>query len=124
LLYVCDRSNSRIQVFKKDGTFVKEGFVHPRDGGMGTAFAIAFSADPEQRFLYMGDGTEKKIWILNRSDLSILGSFGTAGHEGGRVMNVHAIATDSRGNLYVGETVNNNRVQRFLFKGLQAAPAQ
>jgi len=124
LLYVCDRSNSRIQVFKKDGTFVKEVFIKPRDGGMGTAFTVAFSSDPEQKFLYMGDGSNKKIWILNRSDLSILSSFGAAGREGGRFMAIHAVATDSKGNLYVGETVDTNRVQRFLYKGLQAAPAQ
>jgi hypothetical protein len=123
LLYVCDRSNSRIQVFKKDGTFVKEVFVEPRDGGMGTAFAIAFSPDPEQRFLYLGDASDKKIWILNRSDLSILGAFGTPGREGGRFLAIHAMATDSKGNLYVGETIDNNRVQRFIFKGMRAVTA-
>jgi len=124
LIYVCDRSNSRIQVFKKDGTFVREGFVAPRDGGMGTAFTIAFSADPAQRFLYLGDGSNKKVWILDRNDLSILGSFGTPGREGGRFMVIHSVVTDSKGNLYVGETVDNNRVQRFLFKGLRPLPAK
>jgi sugar lactone lactonase YvrE len=119
LLYVCDRSNSRIQVFKKDGTYVKEVFVEPRDGGMGTAFTVGFSPDPEQRFLYLGDGSDKKIWILDRKSLEILGTFGTPGREGGRFMVIHSIVTDSKGNLYVGETVDNNRVQRFLYKGLK-----
>jgi DNA-binding beta-propeller fold protein YncE len=123
LLYVCDRANGRVQVFRKDGKYVREVFIAPRDGGLGTVFAIAFSADPEQRFMYVGDGSNKKIWILNRSDLSILGSFGTGGREGGRFMLIHTMVTDSQGNLYVGETIDNNRVQRFLFKGMSKSSA-
>lgn len=124
LLYVCDRANSRIQVFRKDGTFVRETFVEPKTTGFGTTFAIALSPDPEQRFVYLGDGSDKKIFILRRSDLKILGSFGTGGREGGRFMLIHAMVTDSHGNLYVGETVDNNRVQRFVFLGLSAGSAK
>jgi hypothetical protein len=121
LLYVCDRSNSRIQVFKKDGTFVREAFVEPTEVGIGTVFDIAFSPDPEQRFLYVGDGSNKKVHILRRSDMKIVGSFGRGGREGGRFGVIHALVADSHGNLYVGETVDNNRVQRFVFTGMHAS---
>ena len=121
LLYVCDRANSRVQVFKKDGTFVREGFVEPKLLGLGTSFALAFSPDKEQKYLYYGDGSDKKIWILRRSDLKVLGSFGAGGRNGGQFNLIHTMATDSKGNIYVGETIDNNRVQRFLFTGMKPA---
>jgi len=124
LIYVCDRANSRIQVFKKDGTFVSEVSLKPKTSGFGTVFAIALSPDPQQRFLYVGNGSDREIIILRRSDLKVLGTFGTGGREGGRFMLIHTIATDSKGNIYVGETVDNNRVQRFLFTGVKSAPAK
>ena len=121
LLYVCDRANSRIQVFKKDGTFVSEVYVQPTTKGIGTVYSIAFSPDPAQRFLYVGDGSNKKVHILRRSDLKILGSFGTGGRQGGEFLEIHAIATDSKGNVYVGETVDGNRLQRFILTGMKSA---
>ena len=81
------------------------------------SWAIAFS--PDQRFLYVGDGANKKVWILDRESLNVLGSFGTGGRAGGQFLIVHALVVDSRGNIYVGETVDNNRVQRFNFMGMR-----
>ena len=124
LLYTCDRANSRIQVFKKDGTFVRETFIEPRATGLGTAFTIALSPDPEQRFLYLGDGSNKKIHILRRSDMKVVGSYGTGGRGGGQFLLIHTMVVDSKGNLYVGETIDNNRVQRFNFTGLRPAAAK
>lgn len=124
LLYVCDRANSRVQVFRKNGTYVSEVFLEPKNVGIGTTFAIAFSADPQQKYLYVGDGSDKKVFILRRSDLKVLGTFGTAGREGGRFMLIHAMVTDSKGNLYVGETIDNNRVQRFNFTGMKPVSAK
>ena len=119
LVYVCDRAGNRIQVFRKDGTFVQEGIVAPRTLGFGAAFDIAFSADPDQRFLYLGDGANKKVWILRRDTLEILGSFGTGGQYAGEFAIVHALETDSQGNLYVAETVGGDRVQKFTFMGVR-----
>ena len=119
LLYVCDRANNRIQVFRKDGTFVKEGFVAPNTLGFGSLLAIAFSHDAEQRFMYVADGPNHKVWILQREDLSTVGSFGAGGRGGGQFVLPHAIGVDSQGNVYVGETVDGNRVQKFEFTGLQ-----
>jgi hypothetical protein len=117
LLYVCDRVNNRIQVFRPDGTFLKEAIVAPETRGFGAVHSIAFS--PDERFVYVGDGANKKVWILERDSLNIVGSFGSGGRAGGQVLIVHTLAVDSKGNVYVGETVDNNRVQRFNFVGLR-----
>lgn len=119
LVYVCDRRGNRVQVFHKDGTFVKEGFVAPWTRGFGAVHDIAFSADPQQRFLYVGDGANKKVWILRRDDLNVVGSFGHGGHMAGQFSIVHALAADSKGNVYVGETMAGNRVQKFKFMGMK-----
>ena len=65
LLYVCDRVNDRIQVFKPDGTFVKEVFVNKRTLGSGSAWDIAFSKDPQQKYIYLADGENDKVHILD-----------------------------------------------------------
>lgn len=118
LVYACDRNNSRIQVFRLDGSFVKEALIEPQTLS-GTVFGIAFSADPEQRFAYIPDGRNMKVWILERDSLEIIGSVGYGGHFAGGFITPHGIATDSQGNMYVGETWEGKRVQRFLYKGLR-----
>src|ERR1700730_16332686 len=64
LLYVCDRANDRIQVFKKDGTYVKESFIAKRTLGDGSVWDIAFSKDAQQKYLYLVDGANEKIYIM------------------------------------------------------------
>ncbi len=119
LVYVTDRPSNRIQVFQKDGTFVQEAVI-AASGGFGAVHAIAFSSEPGQRFLYVGDGANKKVWILRRDTLETVGSFGRGGRGGGEFLVIHALAVDADGNLYVGETINNNRVQKFRFVGMRA----
>jgi DNA-binding beta-propeller fold protein YncE len=120
LLYVCDRASNRIQVFRKDGTFVTEVQIEPRtEGASGTPDGLAFSHDPRQQFLYVADGGNERIWILRRSDLKIVGSFGHGGHDAGGFITAHAIGVDSQGNIYVGESTDGKRVQRFRYKGLR-----
>ena len=118
LLYVCDRVNDRIQVFKPDGTFVKEAFFETSTLGSGSAWDIAFSRDPEQKFIYLADGENDKVRILDRQSLQVLTSFGEGGRQPGQFYGVHSIATDSKGNLYTTETYRGQRVQRFIYKGL------
>jgi hypothetical protein len=120
LVYVCDRANHRFQVFKRDGTFVAEKVISPKTI-QGTVHDVAFSQDPEQRFLYVPDPRNSKVFILRRSDLEIVGSFGHAGHFAGGLTNGSSVAVDSHGNLYVGEGADGKRVQRFLYKGLRPA---
>jgi DNA-binding beta-propeller fold protein YncE len=118
LLYVCDRSNDRIQVFKKDGTFVKEQFIEKKTLGDGSVWDIAFSKDPEQKYIYLADGSNEKIHILDRQSLKVLTSFGNGGRQPGQFYAVHSIATDSKGNIYTTETYRGQRVQKFVYKGL------
>jgi hypothetical protein len=122
LVYVCDRTNDRIQVFQKDGSFVREGFVARRTLGSGSAWDIAFSTDPAQTFLIVNDGTNQQVWILRRDTLAVVSAFGRAGHWAGEFYGAHVMAADSRGNLFIGETYEGKRVQRFVYRGL--GPAQ
>ena len=117
-VYVADRPNNRIQVFKKDGTYVKEAFIQKRTFLNGAASGFALSADPQQRFLYMIDGANHHVWILNRETLQVIARFGQQGLFGGSLNVPHAIAVDSRGTIYVGENFDARRFQRFLYKGL------
>jgi DNA-binding beta-propeller fold protein YncE len=123
LIYVCDRPNNRIQVFQRDGRFVKEAFIAPRTLGDGAVWDIAFSRDPDQRFLYLADGKNMKVYILDRQSLEVLSSFGGGGRQPGQFFAVHSIATDSHGNIFTTETYEGKRVQKFVFKGIGRVPA-
>ena len=120
LVYVCDRPNNRLQVFKKDGTFVKEAFYAKNSKGDGAPFDVAFSKDPAQTYLYLADGNNMKIRILRRDTLEELTSFGDGGRQPGQFYAVHSIAVDSKGNLYPTETYEGKRLQKFVYKGLRA----
>src|SRR5471030_2710978 len=118
LLYVCDRVNDRIQVFKPDGTFVKEAFFNKETLGSGSVWDIAFSRDPQQKYVYLADGENDKVHVILRDTLELLTSFGEGGRQPGEFYGVHSIATDSKGNVYTTETYRGQRVQKFVFKGL------
>jgi len=118
LLYVCDRPNDRIQVFKKDGAFVKEAFIAKRTLGDGSAWDIAFSKDAQQKYIFLADGSNEKIYVMLRDSLEILTSFGDGGRQPGQFYAVHSIAADSKGNLFTTETYRGQRVQKFVYKGM------
>jgi hypothetical protein len=115
-VYVADRGNDRIQVFKTSGEFVMEKAVRPRTLRDGSAFAIGLSVDPRQRFLYLADGNNNKVWILRRTDLEIVGSFGRGGRQLGQFTRIHNLAVDSHGNIYTAEAADGRRIQRFLLR--------
>ncbi|MFC2169471.1 hypothetical protein ACFLRM_02745 [Acidobacteriota bacterium] len=119
LVYVSDRVNNRIQIFKKDGKFVKEVFIDKNTLGMGSAWDLDFSPDQNQKFLYNTDGMNQKVWVLLRKELRILGTFGRNGRYAGQFHWVHSIAVDSKGNIYTSEVDNGKRVQKFVYKGSQ-----
>jgi DNA-binding beta-propeller fold protein YncE len=112
--------NDRIQVFQKDGTFLKEGFVSKATLGAGSVWDIAFSKDPEQKYIYLADGQDAKVFILLRETLEILTSFGSGGRQPGQFYGVHNVAVDSKGNLYTTETYEGKRLQKFVYRGLGA----
>ena len=122
LVYVCDRTNDRIQVFRKDGSFVKEAFIAKNTLGSGSVWDIAFSTDPAQNYLIVNDGTNQQIWTLHRDSLQILSAFGHAGHAAGEFYGAHVMAANSKGDLFIGETYEGKRVQKFSYRGL--GPAQ
>jgi DNA-binding beta-propeller fold protein YncE len=112
-VYVCDRVNNRIQIFTKQGKFLKEFFVRKETIGMGSAYDFAFSHDEGQKYLLVADGEDNVIWIVHRSDGAIVGTFGHAGRNAGQFHHVHEIVEDSNGNLYTGEVESGRRIQKF-----------
>ena len=118
LLYVCDRPNDRIQIFKPDGSFVKEVFVATNTLGDGSVWDIAFSKDAQQKYLYLADGKNEKIYIFDRASMEILTSFGDGGRQPGQWFAVHSIAVDSKGNIFTTETYEGRRLQKFVYNGL------
>ena len=126
MVYVCDKSSNRIQVFDKTGKFVKEGFIAKNTlGGIvtgsfgaplnaaGAVWDVAFSNDPQQRFLFVADGQNKKVRVVNRDTLTEVGAFGSGGRYPGQFLAVAAVATDAQGNVYTGELHHGKRVQKF-----------
>jgi DNA-binding beta-propeller fold protein YncE len=124
LLYVCDRANDRLQVFTPDGKFVKEAFIETATLGSGSVWDLAFSSDPQQRFIYIADGENDRVHILDRASLTVLTTFGEGGRQPGEFYGVHSIATDSKGNIYTTETYRGQRVQKFTYKGLAPVTKQ
>jgi hypothetical protein len=123
LVYVCDRTNDRIQVFRKDGTYVAEKFIARQTLGSGSVWDIGFSTDAAQTFLVVNDGTNQQVYILRRDTLEVVSAFGQAGRWAGQFYGAHVLAVDSKGDVFIGETYEGKRVQKFLFKGLGAAQA-
>jgi DNA-binding beta-propeller fold protein YncE len=121
LVYVADRGNNRIQVFRLDGTFVREVFVNRTTlQSEGTVHNFALSRDPAQRYLYVADGSNKAIHILDRRSLTLLDSVGGhGGHNAREFFHLHSLASqpDSKGNLYVGEVNQGQRYYRMRFAG-------
>jgi DNA-binding beta-propeller fold protein YncE len=120
-VYVCDRVNDRVQVFTKDGKFVKEKQYFPDTRSDGSVWDLAFSRDPQQRWMYMADGANEHVYIIDRQSLEVVSHFGYGGRQPGMFFGVHSIATDSKGNIYTTETYTGKRLQKFVYKGMGPA---
>ena len=118
IVYLADRTNNRVQSFSADGTFLKEVFIDRHSRGFGSAFDVALSSDPEQRFLYVADGMNSRVVVVRRDTMEVVSRFGHGGPYPGGMYALHSLATDSQGNLYTGETLHGRRVQRWIYKGL------
>ena len=121
LVYVCDRQGDRIEVFDKAGDFKKNILVHTGSEHIpdlwGTVWWIGFSPDRDQKYMYVANGRNEQIHILDHASGRILGSFGRPGHQAGEFDHAHTLAVDSKGNIYVAETDWGERVQRFKLLG-------
>jgi glyoxylase-like metal-dependent hydrolase (beta-lactamase superfamily II) len=115
LVYVCDRTNDRLQVFHKDGTFVREVFLARRTFGSGSVWDLAFSPDRRQTFMAVIDGTNQQVYVLGRESLELVETFGGGGHWAGQFYGAHNIAANSRGDLFITETYEGKRVQKFTY---------
>jgi hypothetical protein len=118
MVYVCDRQANRVQVFKPDGTFIKEAHFARQTLASGSAWDLAFSKDPQQRFIFLADGTNEKIRVIVRETMMEITNFGDGGRQPGQFFGVHSIATDSKGNIYITETYEGKRLQKFVYKGM------
>lgn len=118
LVYVCDRTNDRLQVFRKDGTFVAEKFIARQTLGSGSVWDVGFSPDPAQTYLIVNDGTNQQVYLLRRDTLEVVSAFGHAGRWAGQFYGAHNLAVDSQGNVFIGETYEGKRVQKFRYTGL------
>ena len=114
LLYVCDRMNNRVQVFKKDGEFVRQFIYDPETKGSGSVWDLVPSEDPSQRYLLIADGTNNEVRIVLRDTGAVIGNFGRPGRQAGDFHWVHNIAIDSQGSVYTSEVDTGKRAQRFV----------
>jgi len=136
LIYACDRGQNKINVYQRDGTFVGNigivpGEIGTGNEGTGTAWDIDFSKDAAQTFAFISDGQNEVMWTFDRAgalagtNTKPLAGFGRPGHDPGTFTFLHMMAIDSKGNIYVGETVGGNRVQKLVTKTLPVfTPAQ
>jgi DNA-binding beta-propeller fold protein YncE len=113
LVYVCDRTNDRIQVFHKDGSFVKEFRVVPETLANGSVWDLVLSQDPQQQFIFVADGANGQIVTLRRDTGETIAKWGRTGRQPGQFKWVHNIAIDSKGTLYTSEVGYGRRVQKF-----------
>ena len=114
LVYVCDRMNNRIQVFKKSGEFVRQFVYEPDTRGSGSVWDLVPSEDPSQRYLLVADGTNNEVRITVRETGEVIGSFGRPGRQAGDFHWVHNIAVDAQGSVYTSEVDTGKRAQRFV----------
>jgi len=117
-IYVCDRVGDRLQVFTPEGKFVKEQWYEKNTLNAGSVWDIAFSKDAQQKYIFMADGVNEKVKIIDRQTLQELTTFGDGGRQPGQFYGVHSIAIDSKGNLYTTETYEGKRLQKFVYKGM------
>jgi hypothetical protein len=118
LVYVCDRVNDRMQVFTPEGKFVKEMYYKENTLTDGSVWDIAFSKDPQQKYIFMADGVAEHVVIIDRQTLTPIYTFGDGGNSAGEFHGVHSIAIDSKGNLFTTETYGGRRIQKFVYKGM------
>jgi hypothetical protein len=113
LVYVCDRAGDRIQVFTKQGKFLKEFFIANETLRGGSAGSVDFSSDPGQKYIFVADIVNNVVWELERETGKVVAKIGHHGHQGGMFHFVHVAFMDSKGNLYTGEVDSGKRIQKF-----------
>ena len=80
-------------------------------------WGIGLSVDPQQQFAFLIDGTNQQVYILDRKSLKVLDTFGGAGHWAEQFYGAHNLDVNSKGDLFITETYEGKRVQRFVQAG-------
>ncbi len=112
-LYVCDRANNRIQVFEKNGKFIKQMVYEADTKGSGSVWDL-IPSDESQKYILIADGTNNEVHIVLKETGERIGSFGRSGRNAGDFHWVHNIAVDSQGSVYTTEVDNGKRAQKFV----------
>jgi DNA-binding beta-propeller fold protein YncE len=128
IVYVCDRWMNRLQLFdtmgnfKKDMPFQYKVWTPASDSGVGgqrfaalvgSCSSVEFSRDSGEKYMYVINEIDEQVDVTDRVTGHVLGSFGRPGHQVGEFMHAHTMTVDSKGNIYVGESVDGRRVQKF-----------
>ena len=104
-VFVCDRSNSRLQIFDPHGHFLAEW----KGPHIGRPYGVGVGSDGH---VFTVDGDGAKAVELN-GDGSVVGSFGSPGAGHGQFQLGHDIAVGRDGSVYVAEG-KGKRVQKFI----------
>ena len=113
LVWFGDRGGDRIQVFTKQGKFVREMYVANGTMRGGSVMNIAFSPDPAQQHVFVPDMVNGYVWELDNKTGQIIGKLGRPGDGPGEFAGAHEAAVDSKGNVYIGENGRNKRAQKW-----------
>ncbi len=111
-LFVCDRANNRIQVFEKNGKFIREMAFETETRGSGSVWDL-IPSDASEKYILIADGTNNEVTVLARATGQKVGSFGRSGRNAGDFHWVHNIAVDSEGSVYTTEVDTGKRAQKF-----------
>ena len=115
IVYLADRINNRIQMFTREGEYLRQvRLTNADDTVVSVPAGFAFSPDAQQQFLYVVDSGPMRVVIFDRQTMTQIGVVGSRGANAGQFDIVHHMAVDSRGNLYTAEIVNQRRAQKFV----------
>jgi hypothetical protein len=127
-VYIGERGQNRIQVFTTEGKWLQDIYVSPNTpaqrggcGGVtsvkgspcGTTYKMVISKDQQQKYLFVADGHNDVIWMVDRQSGKTLGYLGGHGRLAGQLFFPNAVGIDTFGNVFTGEVRNSKRIQKF-----------
>ena len=129
-VYAADRGNRRIQIFDKDGNFLR--FIHlnvpydkkrqpvlgnltPNRPDETAPWTLCITTNGPTQYLFAADSEPGRLYKLSL-DGKILGWFGESGRQWGQFNWPHGIACPSENEVYVAD-LNNWRVQKLVMRG-------
>ncbi len=117
-VFVCDRTNDRLQVFKPDGTYLRDvPFNHGQAGGVGGVWDAGPVPGQPDRIVVL-DGTNSEFGVVDTHTGAVHSSYLAKGHFPGQMNWPHQVAVDREGRVYVSEVGGAQRFQRFVPAGV------